>query len=128
MEFHFSRCIHSNCHEAKRLIEFVILSEAKDLLFGFTHRALSSNKPQGCPILSLILRQGGVVDRDKFCNILPGFQHLFERIPLGHNLAVKEMNIPLGMPRKARIVRHHHNRRAVLVQVLQQLHHCFAVA
>src|SRR5580658_8486970 len=46
---------------------------------------------------------------------------------LSDNLAVEEVHLALSMSSETRIVRHHADRGAFLVQLLQQLHHCFAV-
>jgi hypothetical protein len=45
------------------------------------------------------------------------FQHLIERLALGHNLSIKQMNIAVRMAGKARIVRNHANGRALTMQV-----------
>src|SRR5437870_3128013 len=41
------------------------------------------------------------------------------------NAAVEEVDIPLGESRVTLIVRHHANRCAALMQLMQQLHHRF---
>ncbi len=40
---------------------------------------------------------------------------------------IKQVDLSIGMTRVARIVRDHAYRRALLVQLAQKLHHCFAV-
>ena len=44
------------------------------------------------------------------------------------DLAVEQVNIAVGMAGKAGVVRHHADGCAFAMQVLQQLHHRFAVA
>jgi hypothetical protein len=43
------------------------------------------------------------------------------------NAAVEKMDLPVGKLRVARVVRHHANVCALVVQIGQQLHHGFAV-
>ena len=45
----------------------------------------------------------------------------------GYHFSIEEADFSLCVLYKARIVRNHADRRAFLVQILQQLHHCFAI-
>jgi hypothetical protein len=62
--------------------------------------------------------------------IVTGLCHLCLLCGFGffHHFAVKEMDGPLRMFGKTRIVRHHADGRAFAMQALQQLHYRFAIA
>jgi hypothetical protein len=50
-----------------------------------------------------------------------------KQLPFRNDFAIEEMDLPLGMRSKARIMRDHADRRTLFVKFLQQMHYRLAI-